>query len=190
MNASTFAARVVASTEAEPCAVVAAAVGALYGPLHGGANERVLAQLERIGSPAGVPDWVERRIAERGKVMGFGHRVYKTKDPRATILQGLARELFDELGTTPTYETALALEREVVERLGGKGIHPNVDFFSGIVYDKLGIPTDLFTPVFAIARVAGWVAHRQEQMAANKLFRPRQVFVGTHGARYTDLASR
>jgi len=190
MNASTFAARVVASTEADPYSVCASAVGALYGPLHGGANERVLCQLEAIGSTDAVPGWVEEQLGAKGKVMGFGHRVYKTKDPRAPILQGLTRELFGARGSTPIYDIALALEEEVTRRLGGKGIYPNVDFFSGIVYQELGIATDLFTPVFAMSRVAGWMAHWREQMQDNRIFRPRQVFVGEHGASYTDVASR
>lgn len=190
MNASTFAARVVASTEADPYTVCASAVGALCGPLHGGANEEVLAQLAEIGSPDNVKPWLERELSGRARIMGFGHRVYKTKDPRAKILQELAQQLFAVHGSTPAYDTAVALEREVVARLGHKGVYPNVDFFSGLVYEKLAIPTDLFTPVFAISRVAGYVAHWREQMSANKLYRPTQVFTGRHGAEYTDITSR
>ena len=190
MNASTFAARVVASTEADPYTVCSSAVGALFGALHGGANERVLEQLEAIGSAASVEAFADDAIANKKRIMGFGHRVYKTKDPRATALQGLVRELFAKHGSTPIYDTALALEEQVVSRLGAKGIHPNVDFFSGIVYAKLGIPTDLFTPVFALARVAGYLAHWREQMADNKLFRPTQVYVGTHGKKYVGIEDR
>jgi len=190
MNASTFAARVVASTEAGPYTVCSAAVGALYGPLHGGANERVLQALEAIGGKENVKEWFAEKRAAKGKVMGFGHRVYTTKDPRAITLQRLVRELFDELGTTPLYDTALALEAEVVEHLGDKGIHPNVDFFSGIVYQKLGIPTDVFTPIFAMARVAGWLAHWREQMADNRIFRPGQIYVGKHEAEWVPIEER
>ncbi len=190
MNASTFTGRVVASTEADPYAVCAAAVGSLSGPLHGGANERVLQQLEKIGSAAAVPAWLDKQLADKGKIMGFGHRVYKTKDPRATCIQGLVREMFAQHGTTPIYDTALKLEECVLERLGDKGIHPNVDFFSGIVYQKMGIPTDVFTPIFAIARVAGWLAHWDEQMQDNRLFRPSQIFVGLRGVTYTPIAER
>lgn len=190
MNASTFACRVVAGTEADPYSSCSAAVGALFGPLHGGANERVLQQLETIGGKEAVGAWFTEKQATKGKVMGFGHRVYKTKDPRANTLQRLVRELFDELGTTPLYDTALALEEEVVKHLGDKGIHPNVDFFSGIVYQKLGIPTDVFTPIFAMARMAGWVAHWKEQMADNRLYRPGQIFVGVHEAEYVPIADR
>ncbi len=190
MNASTFTARVVASTEADPYTVCSAAVGSLTGALHGGANERVLRALEEIGSASDVERWVADTLAKGGKVMGFGHRVYSVKDPRATALQSLVRDLFDKLGSTPTYDIAVRLEEEVTKHLGHKGIYPNVDFFSGIVYQKLGIPPDVFTPVFAIARVAGWLAHWREQMAANKLFRPGQVFVGHHGGTYVPLAER
>jgi citrate synthase len=190
MNASTFTARVVGSSEADPYTVCASAVGSLKGPLHGGANERVLAQLEGIDSPAAVKVWLDTQLHEKGKVMGFGHRVYKTKDPRATILQGLARELFEKTGTTPIYDVALALEAAVLERLGERGIYPNVDFFSGIVYQKLGIPTDIFTPIFAMSRVAGWLAHWHEQMADNRIFRPGQIFIGSHGAQYSEIDSR
>lgn len=190
MNASTFAARVVASTQAGPFTACSAAVGALRGPLHGGANERVLETLEAIGSPDQVEPWLEEQLAQGGKVMGFGHRVYKVKDPRSVNLQGLVRRLFEEQGSTPVYDVALRLEEAVVRRLGQKGIHPNVDFFSGIVYQKLGIPTDLFTPVFAIARVAGWLAHLREQAEGGRLFRPAQIYAGQRGRGYTKLAER
>ena len=190
MNASTFAARVVASTEADPYSVCASAVGALKGPLHGGANERVLQQLETIGSADAVPAWLDKVSAEKGKIMGFGHRVYKTKDPRAKRLQTLVREVRQKLGSTPVYDTALALEDAVVAKLGAKGIHPNVDFFSGIVYEKLGIPTDFFTPIFAIARVSGWLSHWNEQMHDNRIFRPGQIFTGAHDAVYVPIDER
>ena len=190
MNASTFTARVVASTESDPYSVCASAIGSLKGPLHGGANERVLIQLEKIGSVDAVPKWTAEQVAAKGKVMGFGHRVYKTKDPRSTNLQILTRELFKRFGSTPIYDIALKLEEEVVAHLGSKGIYPNVDFFSGIVYQKMGIPTDVFTPIFAIARVAGWLAHWEEQMQDNRLFRPGQIFVGTHDSVYVPIADR
>jgi len=190
MNASTFAARVVASSEVDPFSVVSAAIGSLSGPLHGGANERVLRALSEIPSAADVPTWLDAKFASGGKVMGFGHRVYKVKDPRAHNLQGLVREVFDKLGSTLIYDVALALEQEMEKRVGQKGIWPNVDFFSGIVYQKLGIATDLFTPVFAISRVSGWLAHYQEQMLDNRLFRPGQIYVGTHGHEYVPILER
>lgn len=190
MNASTFTARVVASTEADPYTVCASAIGSLYGPLHGGANEEVLAQLAEIARPENVRPWLERELAGKARIMGFGHRVYKTKDPRAFSLQALAQKLFAAHGSTPLYDVAVELEKQVVAKLGHKGIYPNVDFFSGLVYQKLGIPTDLFTPVFAIARVAGYVAHWREQMRANKLFRPTQVYTGERDLAYVPVEKR
>lgn len=190
MNASTFTARVVASSEADPYAVCSAAVGSLKGALHGGANERVLEQLEEIGNATAVAHWVDGMLARKEKVMGFGHRVYKTKDPRSKVLQDLVVRVFERLGRTPMYDTALALEQVMLERVGPKGIHPNVDFFSGILYSKLGLPTDQFTPVFGISRCAGWLAHWHEQMRDNKLFRPRQVFTGSRGAKYVPIEDR
>ncbi len=180
MNASTFTARVTASTLADPYAAVASAIGSLAGPLHGGANERVLAMLRTIdgSSPEAVRRWAEDRLARKEKIMGFGHRVYKVKDPRAVILQGLATQLFERYGATPIYDLAVELERQMSELVGHKGIAPNVDFYSGIVYEKLGIPVDLFTPVFAIARVSGWLAHLLEQLQDNRIFRPSQIWVG------------
>ena len=122
--------------------------------------------------------------------MGFGHRVYKVKDPRAHVLQTLMRQVFEALGRTPIYDTALALEAEMERRVGARGIYPNVDYFSGILYAKLGIPTDLFTPLFAISRVSGWLAHWREQMQHNRIFRPSQIYVGTHGLDYVPIDER
>jgi citrate synthase len=180
MNASTFSARVTGSTLADPYAVVASAIGALAGPLHGGANERVLAMLRTIpdSSPEGVRRWAEDRLARKEKIMGFGHRVYKVKDPRAKILQGLTAQIFDEFGRTPIYDVAVELEKQMAELVGHKGIAPNVDFYSGILYEKLAIPTDLFTPIFAIARVSGWISHLLEQLENNRIFRPSQIWLG------------
>ena len=190
MNASTFAARVTASTESEPAAAIAAAVGSLSGPLHGGANERVLVMLEEIGSKENVGKWVDDKLARKEKIMGLGHRVYKTKDPRATILQKLASELFSQKGTSPLYEIAVEIEKQTEDQLGQRGIYPNVDFYSGIVYNKLDVPTDLFTPIFAISRIAGWMAHWLEQMRHNRLFRPTQVYTGGHELPYVPITDR
>ncbi|MDJ0718246.1 MAG: citrate synthase [Prochloraceae cyanobacterium] len=190
INASTFSARVTASTLTDPYAVVASAVGTLAGPLHGGANEEVLRMLEEIGSIRNVRPYVEKCIQNKEKIMGFGHRVYKVKDPRATILQNLAEQLFEKTGYDEYYDIAKELERVVEEKLGHKGIYANVDFYSGLVYRKLGIPMDLFTPVFAIARVAGWLAHWKEQLAVNKIFRPTQVYKGIHHAAYIPMEER
>jgi citrate synthase len=122
--------------------------------------------------------------------MGFGHRVYKVKDPRATILQALAEQLFEKFGYDQYYEIAVEMERVVAENLGNKGIYPNVDFYSGLVYRKMGIPTDLFTPIFAIARVAGWLAHWKEQLEENRIFRPTQIYNGRHEIPYIAIDER
>ena len=122
--------------------------------------------------------------------MGFGHRVYKVKDPRATILQELATQLFAKFGRTPDYDLAVELESQMADLVGGKGIYPNVDFYSGIVYQKLGIPSDLFTPIFAISRVAGWLAHLLEQLEDNRIFRPSQIWVGEADRTFVPIEER
>ena len=192
MNASTFTARVTGSTLTDPYAVVASAIGSLAGPLHGGANEQVLTMLESIDdrSPHAVRSWAEDRLARKDKIMGFGHRVYKVKDPRATILQGLATKLFNKFGSTPDYDLAVELEGQMADLVGNKGIYPNVDFYSGIVYQKLGIPMDLFTPIFAVSRVAGWLAHLLEQLEGNRIFRPSQIWVGETDRAFVPIEDR
>jgi len=190
INASTFSAMVTASTLTDPYGVIASAVGTLAGPLHGGANEEVIDMLEQIGSVENVRPFVEKCVANKDKIMGFGHRVYKVKDPRATILQRLAEQLFENFGRDDYYDIAVELEEVVEEKLGHKGIYANVDFYSGLVYRKMGIPIDLFTPVFAIARVAGWLAHWKEQLEANRIYRPTQIYTGTHGAPYIAIEDR
>ncbi|MEG4394333.1 citrate synthase [Microcoleus sp. BROC3] len=190
INASTFSAMVTASTLTDPYGVIASAVGTLAGPLHGGANEEVIDMLQEIGSVENVRPFVEKCVANKDKIMGFGHRVYKVKDPRATILQRLAEQLFENFGHDDYYDIAIKLEEVVEENLGHKGIYANVDFYSGLVYRKMGIPIDLFTPVFAIARVAGWLAHWKEQLEANRIYRPTQIYTGTHGAPYIAIEDR
>lgn len=190
MNASTFSARVTGSTLADPYSVISSAIGTLTGPLHGGANERVLELLEDIGSVENVRPWVEKAVGEKQKIMGFGHRVYKVKDPRATVLQELAEHVFAETSRPKEYEIALELEKVLGEKLSSRGIFPNVDFYSGIVYRSLGIESDLFTPIFAIARVAGWLAHWKEQLVNNRIFRPAQIYVGKRDQPYVPLAQR
>lgn len=190
LNASTFTARVTASTLSDVYMVIAAAVGALSGPLHGGATEAVLLQLREIGSVSNVRAWMDQKLAKKEKVMGLGHRVYKVKDPRAPILQELATELFKQHGASPLYEVAMELEKVAYEKLGHKGIYPNVDFFSGLVYEKLEIPVDLFTPMFAVGRVCGWLAHWHEQLKENHLYRPEQIYTGKHEQPYQPLATR
>ena len=163
MNASTFAGRVVGSALADPYTVVSSALGALSGPLHGGANEDVMALLDRIGKVERARPMIEEMIGKKEKIPGFGHRVYKTMDPRATILKKYAETLIKKTDK-PHFEIALEVERVVAEHYAEKGIWPNVDFFSGIVYSELGIPRDCFTPVFGMARVSGWLAHWLEQV--------------------------
>src|SRR5262249_24877014 len=146
MNASTFSGRVTGSTLANPYTVISSAIGTLTGPLHGGANEEVLDMLDEIGSLDNARPWLENAVAQKKKIMGFGHRVYKVKDPRATVLQELAEHVFAETNRPRTYELAVEMERIAAGILGPKGIYPNVDFYSGIIYQALGIPRDLFTP--------------------------------------------
>lgn len=190
INASTFSAMVTASTLTDPYAVIASAVGTLAGPLHGGANEDVITMLEEIGTVENVKPYLQKLLDKKAKIMGFGHREYKVKDPRATILQQLAEKLFEQFGRDTYYDIAVALEEAVAEKLAHKGIYPNVDFYSGLVYRKLGIPSDLFTPIFAIARVAGWLAHWKEQLEQNRIFRPTQIYTGNHDISYIPISER
>lgn len=189
MNASTFAGRVVASTLAHPYCVVSSALGALSGPLHGGANEQVLQMLEKIGSVENVEAAVQRMIANKERFMGFGHRVYKTVDPRARILKGYAEQLTRKSGNK-LFDIAVKLEEVAGRILTDRGICPNVDFYSGLVYSELGIPRDCFTSVFAMARVVGWLAHWLEQIENNRIFRPTQKYVGKIGETYVPIDQR
>jgi citrate synthase len=190
MNASTFSSRVTGSTLANPFTVVNSAIGTLAGPLHGGANEEVLDMLEEIGTAEKAKGWLEDAVLHKKKIMGFGHRVYKVKDPRATVLQELAEHMFAETSKPEIYNLAVEIERIATGILGPKGIFPNVDFYSGIVYQSMGIPRDLFTPIFAISRVAGWTAHWLEQLKNNRIFRPEQIFVGKNDQPYTPMEKR
>src|SRR5437867_3722615 len=190
MNASTFCGLVTASTLADPYTVVASAIGALKGPLHGGANEEVLAMLREMGTIQGVRPYIEAKLKAKELLMGFGHRVYKVKDPRAVILQQLAQKLFTHCGKSPLYVLAEETEKVALELLSQKRVYPNVDFYSGIVYDAMGIPTDTFTSIFAMARAAGWLAHWLEQMKENKLYRPDQIYEGEHNRSYLPLDER
>jgi len=190
MNASTFTGMITASTLADPYTVVASSIGSLKGPLHGGANEEVVQMLKEIGTPGHAREFVVQRLADKRKLMGFGHRVYKVKDPRAVILQSLSVKLFKACGSSPLYDVAVEVERAASEHLDAKGIYPNVDFYSGIIYDKMGIDVDLFTPLFAMARVSGWLAHWLEQLHENKLFRPDQIYSGEHNRSYVPLNER
>jgi citrate synthase len=190
MNASTFTARVVGSTLTDGYSAISAAVGSLSGPLHGGANEEVLALLHDIGEPSRASAVLQEKLARKEKIMGLGHRVYRVKDPRATILQKLAAQLFDKLGSSRYYDIAVELERTAAGLLGAKGIYPNVDFYSGIVFDKIGVPRDLFTSVFAVSRVSGWCAHWLEQVNDNRIFRPEQIYRGQREQPYVAMNQR
>lgn len=190
MNASTFSGRVTGSTLADPYTVISSAIGTLTGPLHGGANEAVLQVLGEIGTMDRVRPWVTNAVESKKKIMGLGHRVYKVKDPRAVALQELAEKVFVETGRPANYDMAVEVEKVAAELLGEKGIYPNVDFYSGIVYEALGIDRDLFTPIFAISRVAGWLAHWLEQLQNNRIYRPTQIYVGKHDIDYVPLDKR
>ncbi len=192
INASTFAALVAGSTLASPYLVIAAAVGTLAGPLHGGANQRVIEMLQDIGRPENVKPWLEPKLASKAKIWGMGHREYKVKDPRATILQGMMRELMGQRGGNmgPLFETALALEEACDEKLAPKGVYANVDFYSGILYQEMGIPPDQFTSIFAVARSAGWLAHWREQLGDNRIFRPTQMYTGESLRDYVPIEQR
>jgi citrate synthase len=187
MNASTFVARVVASTLSDMHSAVTAAICALKGPLHGGANEAVMKMLEEIGEVEGVEEHIKGKLGRKEKIMGFGHRVYKTEDPRATHLRRLSRELGERVGDTRWYEISERIEKVVMEE---KGLYPNVDFYAASVYRALRIPTDLFTSVFAASRVAGWTAHVREQLADNRLIRPESDYVGPRNQSYVTLEDR
>ncbi len=174
-NASTFTARVVASTLSDIYSSVSAAIGALKGPLHGGANEGVIHMLQDIGSLEKVDAYIEDALAQKKKIMGIGHRVYKVLDPRAPHLKAMAIKLSEELGDAKWIQMSERIAAIMKER---KGLNANVDFYSATVYYSLGIPTDLFTPIFAISRTSGWTAHILEQLADNRLFRPLSEYVG------------
>jgi citrate synthase len=174
-NASTFAARVTASTLSDIYSAITTAIGTLKGPLHGGANEAVIHMLQEIGSPEKVDAWVADKLAKKEKIMGMGHAVYKVLDPRAPHLKAMAMKLGRELGETKWVEMSDRIAAIVKKE---KNLNANVDFYSATVYYSLGIPTDLFTPIFAIARTAGWTGHVIEQMKDNKIFRPSSEYVG------------
>ena len=188
MNASTFTARVVASTLADMHSAVTAAISALKGPLHGGANELSMRMLEDIGSPDRTEQYVKDLFARGEKIMGFGHRVYRhVDDPRATILRRLAKELGEAVGEPIWYQIAEAVEKAVMSE---KGLRPNVDFYAGTLLHYLGLPTDLFTPMFAAARAAGWTAHIREQYADNRIIRPESEYIGPRDQVYVPIEER
>lgn len=191
-NASTFTARVVASTKSTCYSSISAAIGALYGSLHGGANERVMNMVHEVGSPDNARAWVENALKEKQKIMGMGHRVYRAKDPRAVIMEEFLETLSKEKGDDSSFRILKTIEEVVGDHMKkkGKDVYPNVDFFSGAVYDLLGIPKTLFTPIFASSRVAGWLAHILEQREDNRIYRPTAIYTGPEGKRVKPLEER
>lgn len=187
LNASTFSGRVTIATLTDIYSAVTAAVGTLKGPLHGGANEQVMKMEEEIGEVAKAEDWIKEALAQKKKVMGFGHRVYKTKDPRAYILEELSEEVGKRAGNTKWFEMTRVIEQTVLQE---KGLYPNVDLYSGSAYVVMGIPTDLFTPIFAVSRISGWTAHILEQLTNNRIIRPRAEYTGPEKLEYVPLAQR
>jgi citrate synthase len=175
MNASTFSARVTIATLSDIYSAVTSAIGTLKGPLHGGANEGVIHMLQEIGDESKVDGWIEQALATKKKVMGIGHRVYKTLDPRAPHLRSMAVQLCEQLGEGKWIRMSERIAELMKER---KGLNANVDFYSATVYYSLGLPTDMFTPIFAIARTSGWTAHILEQLVDNRLYRPLSEYVG------------
>ncbi len=188
INASTFTAMVTSSTLASPTQVIASAIGSLSGPLHGGANQKVILMLDEMGGKENAKAWLDERLSKKQVVWGMGHREYSTKDPRANILTGMVKDLFKEQSgeVSDMFENAMALEEACEERLSKKGGYANVDFYSGILYKEIGIPVDLFTALFAISRTSGWLAHWIEQVGNNKIFRPTQNYTGYGNRGYSD----
>ena len=188
MNASTFSARVTIATLSDMYSAITSAIGTLKGPLHGGANEGVIHMLQEIGEEDKVDAWVEEQLAEKRKILGIGHRVYKVLDPRAPFLRDMAVKLTDQIGEPKWIRMSERIAQLMREK---KGLEANVDFYSATVYHSLGIPTDLFTPIFAIARTAGWTGHVLEQLADNRLYRPLSEYVGpAPGLKFLPIEER
>lgn len=187
MNASTFSSRVTIATLSDVYSAITSAIGTLKGPLHGGANEGVIKMLQEIGTPDKVDAFIEDALAQKKKIMGIGHRVYKVLDPRAPHLKRMAQILSSQLGEPKWIQMSERIAELMLEK---KGLNANVDFYSATVYYSLGIPTDLFTPIFAIARTAGWTAQVLEQLADNRLIRPSANYVGPQGLKVTPIAER
>lgn len=187
LNASTFTTRVVAGTLADMYGCVTAGIAALAGPLHGGANTAVMKMLQEIGSLDNVEEWLDKALEEKRKIMGIGHAVYKTEDPRATWLRRYSKAMADKTGESKWFEMSQRIEQLMHEK---KGMFPNVDFYSASTYYLMGIPLDLFTPIFAVSRISGWTGHILEQYANNKLIRPRAEYIGKRDQKYVPIADR
>jgi citrate synthase len=186
-NASTFAARVTAGTLSDMHSAITSAIGTLKGPLHGGANEQVMLMVQQIKTPERAEEWIRKALADKARIMGFGHRVYRVEDPRAKHLRRLAQELGQQTGDTSAVQILNTVARVVTAE---KHLYPNVDLYSGAAYASMGIPTDQFTPIFAISRVAGWSAHVLEQYGNNRLIRPRAEYTGPTHATYVPIDRR
>jgi citrate synthase len=187
LNCSAFAARVTASSLSDMHSAVVSAISALKGPLHGGANEQVMLMLKEIGNVETVKVWIEEALRDKRKIMGFGHRVYKNGDPRAKILSQMSEFLTKKAGHPEYYQMSKMLDDAMQ---GKKGLLPNVDFYSATVYYSMGIPIDIYTPIFAVSRVAGWCAHILEQYSNNRIYRPRGKWVGATGLKYQPIDKR
>ncbi|RMF98903.1 MAG: citrate synthase [Acidobacteria bacterium] len=187
LNASTFTTRVVAGTLADMYGAVTAGIAALSGPLHGGANTAVMKMLLQIGDVDKVESWLEEALAAKRKIMGFGHAVYRTEDPRSTWLRKFSRQMGEKKGETKWFEISQKLEKLMLEK---KGLYPNVDFYSASTYYLMGIPLDQYSPIFAVSRISGWTGHILEQYANNKLIRPRAEYIGPRGLTYIPIDQR
>jgi citrate synthase len=190
LNASTFAARVTISTLSDMYSALTTAIGTLKGPLHGGANEEVMHMLNEIGSMDKVDAYIKDKLARKERIMGFGHRVYKAYDPRASYLKTFAQQVAADTGNLKLYEMSHRIEEIMEKEVAAKGIYPNVDFYSATTYFSLGLDIDLFTPMFAMSRIAGWAGHCIEQLADNRLIRPRAAYTGPHGVAYVGIEQR
>ena len=190
MNASTFACTVAASTLADMYSIITSGIATLRGSLHGGANEAALRTVQEVGDPSNAERYVTQALAERKRIMGFGHRVYKTWDPRYRILKQIGADLAVKSGQQKLFDTALAIESSTLKHLAGAPIFPNLDSYSGVVFHMLGITTDLFTPIFAMSRIAGWSAHALEYLESNRLIRPKAYYIGPVGLQYVPIEER
>jgi citrate synthase len=190
LNNSTFTARVITSTQSDVYSAITGAIGSLRGPSHGGANEGVMHMLNEIASVEAAEKYIQNKLEKKDKIMGFGHRVYKAYDPRATHLKNLAKALAEETGNIDLYNKSIAIEQVMLREKAAKGIYPNVDFYSATTYHCIGLPLDLFTPMFVVGRIGGWSAHVLEQLGDNRLFRPDVNYIGPHNINYTPIDKR
>ncbi|TVQ56819.1 MAG: citrate synthase [Phycisphaerales bacterium] len=190
LNASTFAARVTIATLSDMYSAMTTAIGTLKGPLHGGANEAVMELLNEIGDIDQVEPTIMHKLKNKDRIMGFGHRVYKAYDPRATYLKTFAKQIAEDTGNKKLYEMSSKIEEIMDREVASKGIYPNVDFYSATTYASIGLEIDLFTPMFAMSRIAGWAGHCIEQLADNRLIRPGAHYVGPHEQPYVPLEKR